>query len=90
MQHYPNDVPANIDPDKYASVMAMVEECFQKYRDLPAFISMGKTLTFGQLDTLSRQLKHDRLIAKKHRLQALGWGLAIGMVGGAYLHARLT
>jgi hypothetical protein len=48
-------VPANIDPDKYASVMAMVEECFQKYRDLPAFIFMGKTLTFGDLDALSNE-----------------------------------
>ncbi len=54
MQHYPNDVPANIDTDKYTSVVAMVEECFQKYRDLPAFISMGKTLTFGELDVMSR------------------------------------
>ncbi|MBK7935677.1 MAG: AMP-binding protein [Lewinellaceae bacterium] len=54
LQHYPNDVPANIDPDKYASVMAMVEECFEKYKDLPAFISMGKTLTFGDLDRLSK------------------------------------
>lgn len=54
LQHYPNDVPANIDTDKYTSVVAMVEECFQKYRDLPAFISMGKTLTFGELDVMSR------------------------------------
>lgn len=52
---YPNGVPANIDPDKYASVISMVEECFLKYRDLPAFIFMGKTMTFGELDTLSRQ-----------------------------------
>lgn len=31
----------------------MLEECFKKYRDLPAFVFMGKTLTFGQVDELS-------------------------------------
>ena len=54
LQIYPGGVPANIDPDKYASVTTMVEECFQKSSDLPAFISMGKTLTFAELDESSR------------------------------------
>ncbi|MCB0575712.1 MAG: AMP-binding protein, partial [Saprospiraceae bacterium] len=54
LQHYPGGVPANIDPDKYPNVIAMVEECFRKYRNLPAFICMGKTLTFGDLDVHSR------------------------------------
>ena len=54
LQHYPGGVPANINPDKYPNVIAMVEECFRKYRNLPAFICMGKTLTFGDLDVHSR------------------------------------
>lgn len=54
LQHYPAGVPANIDPDRYARLTDMLDECFQKYRDLPAFIFMGKTLTFGEVDRLSR------------------------------------
>ncbi|MCC7507073.1 MAG: AMP-binding protein [Saprospiraceae bacterium] len=54
LKNYPNGVPANIDAEAYPHLMAMVEESFEKYRDLPAFISMGKTLTFGEVDRMSR------------------------------------
>lgn len=54
LKNYPNGVPANIDTEIYPNLMAMVEESFEKYRDLPAFISMGKTLTFGDVDAMSR------------------------------------
>ena len=54
LKNYPNGVPANIDSAAYPHVMAMVEESFEKYRDLPAFISMGKKLTFGEVDRQSR------------------------------------
>jgi len=55
LQHYPAGVPANIDPSQYTSLLAMLEESFAKYRDLPAFIFMGKTFTFGDMDQLSTQ-----------------------------------
>ena len=54
LKHYPKGVPASIDVERYASLVALIEESFVKYRDLPAFKFMGKTLTFGQLDDLSR------------------------------------
>lgn len=55
LQHYPKGVPANIDDEAYPRLIDMLDECLKKYRDLPAFISMGKTLTFGELDVLSTQ-----------------------------------
>ena len=54
LQNYPNGVPANIDADAYPRLMDMVEESFSKFASLPAFVSMGKTLTFGDIDKLSR------------------------------------
>src|SRR5213078_1891613 len=40
--------------EQYPSLVALVEESFRKYRDLPAYRFMGKTITFGQVDDLSR------------------------------------
>ncbi len=54
LQHYPAGVPANIDPNDYPSVVAMLEECFNKYSDRPAYFFMGKMLTFRQIDEMSR------------------------------------
>jgi long-chain acyl-CoA synthetase len=55
LANYPKGVPANIDPDKYSSLAVMLEEAFQKYKKLPAFTCMGKTLTYEQIDKYSRQ-----------------------------------
>lgn len=52
---YPKGVPANIDPDKYPSLIVMLEEAFQAYKKLPAFTCMGKTLSYEQIDQYSRQ-----------------------------------
>jgi long-chain acyl-CoA synthetase len=54
LQHYPAGVPANIDPAQYPRVVDALDECFQKYAELPAFFFMGKTLTFREVDKLSR------------------------------------
>lgn len=53
LQHYPAGVPANIDPDQYPRVIDMVEESFKKFAHQPAFIFMGKTMTFKDLDEKS-------------------------------------
>ena len=52
--NYPAGVPANIDPDQYESLIEMFEETFSKYASKPAFTCMGKTITFKELDTSSR------------------------------------
>ena len=54
LKHYPKGVPANINVEQYPSLVALIEESFKKYRDLPAYRFMGKTITFGQVDDLSR------------------------------------
>lgn len=53
LKNYPNGIPANIDPDKYDTLVEFLLECFSKYSDKPAFTCMGKTLTFSDLDRLS-------------------------------------
>ncbi len=55
LDHYPVGVPAQINIDEYASIAAVLEESFKKFRDRPAFTNFGKTLNYGQIDTLSRQ-----------------------------------
>lgn len=55
LTNYPSGVPANIDPDSYNSLIEMFEETFEKYRKLPAFSCMGKSITFDQLDKQSEQ-----------------------------------
>ncbi|MEQ1744831.1 MAG: AMP-binding protein [Saprospiraceae bacterium] len=53
LKNYPQGVPAYIDQDIYLRLTDMLDECLKKYRDLPAFVFMGKTLTFGEVDRLS-------------------------------------
>ena len=54
LKQYPPGVPADIDPDTYASLKEVIEEAFVTHRQLPAFTNMGATLTYAQLDELSR------------------------------------
>jgi long-chain acyl-CoA synthetase len=53
LEHYPPGVPAEIDVDEYASVREVFEETCRKFATRPAFSSMGRTITFGDLDALS-------------------------------------
>ena len=55
LKNYPSGVPANINPDEYQNLVEMFEETFEKYRKLPAFTCMGKSITFDQLDKMSKQ-----------------------------------
>jgi long-chain acyl-CoA synthetase len=54
LNQYPPGVPADIDPDAYPSLREVIAEALGTYRHLPAFINMGATLTYAQLDELSR------------------------------------
>jgi long-chain acyl-CoA synthetase len=51
---YPEGVPHEIDAGKYRSLKDLVEQACEKYRDLPAYTCIGKTLTFGDIDQKSR------------------------------------
>ena len=54
LNQYPPGVPADIDPDAYPSLKEAIEEAFTTFRQMPAFTNMGATLTYMQLDALSR------------------------------------
>jgi long-chain acyl-CoA synthetase len=54
LNHYPPGVPADIDPDSYPSIREVIDEAFATYRQYPAFTNMGATMTYAQLDELSR------------------------------------
>ena len=54
LKQYPPGVPADIDPDQYASLKELVEEACAKHRAFPAYTNMGATLSYAQLDELSR------------------------------------
>ncbi|MFM0158490.1 long-chain fatty acid--CoA ligase [Paraburkholderia sediminicola] len=56
LKSYPPGVPAEIDPTRYTSVAELLEEAFRDYRAKPAFVCMGKEISYGELDVLSRKL----------------------------------
>jgi long-chain acyl-CoA synthetase len=43
-------VPADIDYHQYKSLVQLLDEAFKKYSALPAYMCMGATLTYRQLD----------------------------------------
>ena len=51
---YPQGVPADIDPSQYVSLVQLMEESFQKYAARPAYVFMGKEVSYGETDSLSR------------------------------------
>lgn len=55
LEHYDPRVSAEINPDRYASVVDIFEQSIEKYRDSTAYINMGHTMTFAELDELSAQ-----------------------------------
>ena len=54
LRHYPPGVPADIDPSRYPSLVAMLEEGFKTYAARDACVCMGKALTYAELDETSR------------------------------------
>ncbi|CAD6558824.1 long-chain fatty acid--CoA ligase [Paraburkholderia metrosideri] len=56
LKSYPPGVPAEIDTSRYSSVADLLEEAFREHRAKPAFACMGKELSYGEIDTLSRKL----------------------------------
>ena len=54
LKSYPPGVPADIKFDEFKSVGALVDKKVVEFRERPAFHCMGRTISFGELDTLSR------------------------------------
>ncbi|BDH45499.1 long-chain-fatty-acid--CoA ligase [Salmonella enterica subsp. enterica serovar Choleraesuis] len=54
LNRYPADVPAEINPDQYSSLVELFERSVTRYADSPAFINMGEVMTFRKLEERSR------------------------------------
>ncbi len=51
----PSATPAQIDPEAYPSLVAILEESCQRFATRPAFHNLGATLTYRDLEQLTRQ-----------------------------------
>jgi len=54
LKHYPAGVPADIDPDKYQSIRDLFEESVASFGARPAYYCMGREISFGELDRMSK------------------------------------
>lgn len=54
LKNYPKGVPEEISLGKYPSIPSILEEVFDKFKERPAFSNFGTTLSFGQIDELSK------------------------------------
>ncbi len=54
LKSYPQDIPAEIDTGEYDSLKDLLERSFHKFKDLPAFTNMGHSISYGELDQMSR------------------------------------
>jgi long-chain acyl-CoA synthetase len=55
LQHYPEGIPAEVDVRQYRSLKEILEQSCQRFAALPAFTNMGTTITYAELDRLTRQ-----------------------------------
>src|SRR5579871_4692180 len=54
LKSYRAGVPAEIDLNEYASINDVLAQSCRKFRSLPAFRNLGTTITYEELDRLSR------------------------------------
>ncbi len=54
LNSYPEGVPEFVDTDAYKNIVEMFEESVERFRDKPAFVSMGVEISYGELDDHSK------------------------------------
>jgi long-chain acyl-CoA synthetase len=54
LKSYPDGVPSEIDPTAYGSLAEFFAASVDRYRDRPAYVSLKRTMSYGELDALSR------------------------------------
>jgi long-chain acyl-CoA synthetase len=54
LNSYPEGVPATIDVDEFASLGALFERSVAAFAPKPAYVNMGKAISYGELDRLTR------------------------------------
>ena len=55
LRNYPPGVPAEINPEEYPSLKHLFEEAFRKHAARPAFSNLGRTLSYAEVDEMSRR-----------------------------------
>jgi len=72
LKSYPRGVPADIDPGRYRSVVHAFHAACDRFQQRPCFTSMGVTLSFSDVQTLSGHfaafLRHQLGLAKGDRI----------------------
>ncbi|QTD45804.1 long-chain-fatty-acid--CoA ligase [Ottowia testudinis] len=56
LPHYPEGVPADIDPSQYTSLVALMDDSFKQYADRTAYSFMGKDVSYAETDAQSRAM----------------------------------
>lgn len=56
LKSYPVGVPAEIDCNRYQSLVDLMEEAFQKYAGRDAYVSMDQRLTYAQVNAESKKI----------------------------------
>jgi long-chain acyl-CoA synthetase len=54
LQHYPKDIPAEINVDEFASLNEVLQLSCERFGELPAFSNMGASMTYAELNQASR------------------------------------
>jgi long-chain acyl-CoA synthetase len=54
LKNYDPKIPAEINPDRYSSLVDILEQSVDKYANNISYINMGKSITFAELDELSK------------------------------------
>ena len=71
-KNYPEGVPHEINPHQFESLVDLLEHCIKEYGPLDAFTCMGASITFDELDRLSRNfaayLQQDLKLLKGSRV----------------------
>ncbi len=55
IKNYPAGISDDIDPDRFSSIIHLLEDSFKEYGNRTAYENMGKKLSFIQMDRLSAQ-----------------------------------
>ena len=53
LKEYPPGIPGEIDPALFPSLKVMVEESLRRHAQRDAYVLMGRSMTYAELDTLS-------------------------------------
>jgi long-chain acyl-CoA synthetase len=76
LKSYPSGVPAEINPDAYCSIKDLFNQSVKKFRYLPAYSCLDKTITYAELDELTH---HFAAFLQSHLQLAKGSRMAIMM-----------